>query len=661
MLGTAKKLLRTLTALAIPLTLLAGPASAARAEDPTPRPAADAIQWLSVDGNQIRDEDGRPVTLRGVSVLAPRHNAECADCNPKPISELIDMSVDAAGGGWHSKVLRLPVTEWAPNDSLPLAENFARHVDPYVQQAIDLGIYVIVDFHRVQNYGDGNGGVPQSIVKEFWDYVAPRYAGVPNVIFEVYNEPLAPTNWATWKSYITPVVDSIRQVAPDNLILMGSPNWSTMVNEAAADPIDDANTAYVYHLYPNQGPSSVANLDQKFGNASRSIPVILTEFGWNPAGEFTDPAVTQGTTKCWGNGLRNYLDERPWISWTAWVFDNYWKPQMFDKNWNLLGGDHQGQFVKDWLGQLKDHNQPGTDNPPGAGDDLGVPPSRTGIVVDNTSPGYSDSGDWTTADTAHGFHGIDYKHDGSGTASAKTATFTPDLPASGRYNVYLWWSPNSNRTAAAPVSITHAGGTAALTVDQRTGGCDWGLLGTYDFTAGAGQKLTLSADSPGYTIADAVLFEPADGTDPGTGEELLVNGDFAAGLDPWYSIGGATPGTPAGGELCTAVAGGTTQTWDALIGQDNIPLTSGGQYALSFTASTSAPAAHTVRAAVESTDFPHPTQLDAYPRLTGEGQRYTYVFSPTDSLDAARLRFQLGGQAQPYTFCLAEASLTRRN
>ena len=502
------RFLRLLTALLLPFAFLTLPASAAGAEED---PSAQAVQWLSVDGNQITDEAGRPVTLRGLSVLAPRHNSECAECDPRPIADMIDLSVNAEQG-WHNKVLRLPVTEWAPNDSLTLEENFAQNIDPYVQQAIELGIYVIVDFHRVQNYGDDvEGGTPQSVVREFWEYVAPRYADVPNVIFEVYNEPLTPADWATWKSYITPVVDAIRGVAPNNLILMGSPNWSTMVNEAAADPIADANTAYVYHLYPNQGPSSAANLDARFGNAAETIPVVLTEFGWNPVGDFSD-AVTAGTTKCWGVGLRNYLDERPWISWNAWVFDNYWKPQMFDHDWNLLGGEHQGQFVQNWLSQLTDHNQPGVDNPPGAGDDLGVPESHSGTVVENGSAGYTDTGDWVTGDTAHGFHGTDYRHDGGPEAAPeRSATFTPELPASGRYNVYLWWAPDPNRAAAAPVTISHDGGTAELTVDQRAGGCDWGLLGTYDFTAGADQSVRISGASAGYTVADAVLFEPVDG------------------------------------------------------------------------------------------------------------------------------------------------------
>ncbi|GAB2875608.1 cellulase family glycosylhydrolase [Streptomyces mayteni] len=494
-----------LALLALVLAMFTLPALPAAAE---PAPAA-AVDWLSVDGNQIRDAAGRPVTLRGVSLSGPRHRAECTDCTPRSTAELIDQAVDETAG-WNSRVLRLPVTEWAPNDSLTLAENIERHVDPYVQQAVDLGVYIIVDFHRVQNFGTENGGVPGEIVQEFWEYVAPRYADIPNVIYEVYNEPINPASWPQWKSYIQPVVDGIRAVAPNNLLLMGGPNWSTMVNQAAADPIDDANTAYVYHLYPNQGAATAANLDQRFGNAAQQIPVILTEFGWNPAGPYSDPTVTQGTTGCWGSPLRDYLDARPHISWTAWTFDNYWKPQMFDEDWNLLGGEHQGQFVQDWLADLADHNQAGRDNAPGADDALGSDPGPEGVIVDNGGAGYTDTGDWPRSTSTAGFYGTDYAHSGSANASpAKTAVFQPTLPATGTYNVYLRWTPNANRATAAPVTIHDgSGGSAGVTVDQRTNGCQWNLLGTYELTAGSNARLELSAASAGYTIADAALFEP---------------------------------------------------------------------------------------------------------------------------------------------------------
>lgn len=332
--------LLAVAALAVTLSL-PGPAAAG--------PAAAAVPWLSVDGNQIVDSGGQPVTLRGVSMIGPRHNSECAACNPQPMADHIARATDPARG-WHSNVIRLPYTEWAPDDSLSLEENVAQHIDPYVQQAVELGVYLIVDLHKVQDYGSAAGAMPQQRVMEFWEYVAPRYADVPNVLYELYNEPINPDSWSGWKSYIQPVVDRVRALAPDNLILMGSPQWSTRLNGAVQDPITGGGIVYVYHLYPNQGAATPANLDAKFGDAAEHLPVFVSEFGWNPAGEWSDP-VTEGTTSGWGAPLRAYLDARPQISWTAFAFDNYWKPMMYNHDWGLLGGEYQGQFIKQWLAE----------------------------------------------------------------------------------------------------------------------------------------------------------------------------------------------------------------------------------------------------------------------------------------------------------------------
>jgi cellulose 1,4-beta-cellobiosidase len=48
------------------------------------------------------------------------------------------------------------------------------------------------------------------------------------------------------------------------------------------------------------------------------------------------------------------------LSWTAWVFDQFWQPVMFDQNYNLLGGENfMGQFTKDLLFQHRNDNLPG--------------------------------------------------------------------------------------------------------------------------------------------------------------------------------------------------------------------------------------------------------------------------------------------------------------
>src|SRR4051794_1884179 len=72
--------------------------------------AQAATPWLHTNGNWIQDTHGNNVTLRGVAIIAPRHNADCHTCNSRPINTLIDMTCDTAAG-WYSRVVRIPITD----------------------------------------------------------------------------------------------------------------------------------------------------------------------------------------------------------------------------------------------------------------------------------------------------------------------------------------------------------------------------------------------------------------------------------------------------------------------------------------------------------------------------------------------------------------------
>jgi hypothetical protein len=314
-----------------------------------------AKPWLHVEGNQIKDPAGDPVCLRGVSVIPDEDNN---GPNHRPLREIVKLQQDSTQG-WYARVVRVPVTfrggAWDRPDP-PIKSQFAAHVQPFVDQAVSLDEYVIIDLHLIEDYGAA--GVKQQFLMDWWTHVAPHYANQPNVIFELFNEPVEPNDWNTWKTFIQPVVNAVRAIAPKNLIMVGGPDWSHNVNGALTNPITGGNIVYVYHFYPHDGEASASNIDARFGNAARMIPVIVGEFGWDDTAAYSDD-ITHGTTSGWGSPLRQYLDARPWISWVSWIFSNYWHPEYFGPNWKLLGGEDQGQFMKQWLYEMRDNHQPG--------------------------------------------------------------------------------------------------------------------------------------------------------------------------------------------------------------------------------------------------------------------------------------------------------------
>src|SRR5207245_11672997 len=63
--------------------------------------------------------------------------------------------------------------------------------------------------------------------------------------------------------------------------------------------------------------------------------------------------------------------------------------------------------------------------------------------------------------------GRGYAHDRNTGKGEKTLTFHPELPASGKYDVWLAYTPGTNRAGAVPVTVFSADGEKTVPVDMR--------------------------------------------------------------------------------------------------------------------------------------------------------------------------------------------------
>jgi hypothetical protein len=131
-----------------------------------------------------------------------------------------------------------------------------------------------------------------------------------------------------------------------------------------------------------------------------------------------------------------------------------------------------------------------------------------GVVVDDERAKLA--GEWTAATHSTPFIDTGYRHDADAHKGECSATFTAELPNPGRYEVRLAYTANPNRATNVPVTITHAGGTATVKVDQMKTPPVGGLffsLGEYEFDRSA--RVTVSnADTDGHVIVDAVQWLP---------------------------------------------------------------------------------------------------------------------------------------------------------
>jgi len=180
-----------------------------------------------------------------------------------------------------------------------------------VDQAIKDGIYVLIDWH------DHHSNLHLAQSKAFFTEMAKKYSGVPNVIYEIWNEPTA-ISWDTVKNYAVQVITEIRKYDPDNLIVVGSPHWDQDVDIAAANPITGFNNvAYSFHFYASD-PNHQEKLRAKADLAiKKGLPLIVTEWG---VGESD------------GNGK---FDKKLVKTWFSWMEAN----KLSWSNWNITDKD----------------------------------------------------------------------------------------------------------------------------------------------------------------------------------------------------------------------------------------------------------------------------------------------------------------------------------
>jgi hypothetical protein len=92
---------------------------------------------------------------------------------------------------------------------------------------------------------------------------------------------------------------------------------------------------------------------------------------------------------------------------------------------------------------------------------------------------------------------------------AAQASFTTTLARTGRYRVAIAFASGGNRATNVPVTVTHAGGTAKLKLDQRKKNTPFAFVpvGEFRFAAGAASTVTISnQDANGYVTIDAVRW-----------------------------------------------------------------------------------------------------------------------------------------------------------
>lgn len=223
---------------------------------------------LSVKGTDIVDESGSKYQLKGVSTHGITWFPDYV--NKDAFQSIRD--------DWDANLVRLAMyTDTGDSNGYCSGgdkDSIRGLVDAGVTAATELGMYVIIDWH-ILNDNNPNSHIDDA--KEFFDDVSAKYSSNHNVIYEICNEPNGGTSWSDIKSYAEIIIPVIRKNDKNAIIIVGTPNWSQDVDIVSEDPITGYdNIMYAVHFYAATHKDDLRN---KVKTAiSNGLPVFVSEF-----------------------------------------------------------------------------------------------------------------------------------------------------------------------------------------------------------------------------------------------------------------------------------------------------------------------------------------------------------------------------------------------
>jgi endoglucanase len=254
--------------------------------------------------------------------------------------------IDYNGGYPYCSNLPYPVgtgpgTSCTAKSPMTAADYVSKVLKPAVDYATGKNLYVIIDHHQID---DAAKGTSAADANTFWADIAPKFASYSNVLYEPFNEPIdGSATWATLKPKVQGWIDTIRNGSASNVIIVPSNSYCQRPGDAASDPPTDpkSNLMYTAHVYPGNWNE---NFKKQVETAVSKAPVFFTEWGYMLN---SSDAVLGTSSASWGSDFQSVVDGNG-SSWTAWITDNSWTPNMFSDS-ALTKLTEFGTLAKNWL------------------------------------------------------------------------------------------------------------------------------------------------------------------------------------------------------------------------------------------------------------------------------------------------------------------------
>lgn len=294
---------------------------------------------LSVTGTLLTDQNGKTTVLHGVSTHGLSWFPQYA--NKDAFRTIRDeWGVDTIRLAMYTAEYNGYCTGDANNKTV-----LKNLIYDCVDAATELGMYVIVDWHVLQ---DQNPNTYKDQAIAFFTEVSGQLKDYGNVIYEICNEPNGGVGWQEIKSYAKDIIPVIRQNAPDAVIIVGTPTWSQEVDKAAADPITGYdNIVYALHFYADTHRDDLRN--KMVSAIQNGLPVFVSEYGICDASG--NGSINPDQAAQWLELLQQYN-----VSFCVWNLSNKSETSALIRSdcskvsdWTYDELSASGQWYVDWM------------------------------------------------------------------------------------------------------------------------------------------------------------------------------------------------------------------------------------------------------------------------------------------------------------------------
>ncbi len=271
------------------------------------------VSMLHVKENLLKNTQGDTVVLRGMSSHGigwyPRY------INSGAMETLKDYGANVIRLALYSETTAGYLNEPYSLDILYIG----------IENAIAQNMYVIVDWHILDDY---NPLIHADEAIAFFEEISRRYGDCPNVIYEICNEPNGDTSWEDITKYANWVIPVIRENAPESIVLVGTPKYSSQIQEAMAQPLPYKNVMYSYHKYVDVSPTAEEmNLYLLEKAVAEKFPIFVTEWGITFGNEDADRDKEVLLNQYREAEMENAVDflaflQEHQISWCGWELSN---------------------------------------------------------------------------------------------------------------------------------------------------------------------------------------------------------------------------------------------------------------------------------------------------------------------------------------------------